>query len=202
MPDEATRRATALIGALHAGGGLDCVAELEALLAAERPRLYATCLRLTGRAELAEEMAQEALLIAWRKLPEFRGESRLSTWLHGIARLCCANAARRKGEVLVEDGLLEPTDPAVQALGLLQREERERLIVEATANLSPLEQEAVYLRYVDGVPQDQITVILGLESASGARGLLQTCRRKLERALRDRLVELGQGSSFFRGTIR
>ena len=71
----------------------------------------------------------------------------------------------------------------------------------ATATLSPLEQEAVHLRYVEGLPQDRITEILGITQASGARGVLQTCRRALTRELRSALAELGHGTSFFRESL-
>ena len=67
----------------------------------------------------------------------------------------------------------------------------------AKRGLTSEEQEAVYLRYVEGMPQDAITEMLGLEG-SGARGLLQRCRRKLGRELRDQLEQMGHGTSFIR----
>ena len=56
---------------------------------------------------------------------------------------------------------------------------------------------AGYLRYVEGLSQEEITVILRLESATGGRGLLQRCRRKLERELREELARIGHRSTFF-----
>jgi len=47
-------------------------------------RVYALCLRLTGRRDEAEERVQDVFVRAWRKLGSFRGESAFSTWLHRL----------------------------------------------------------------------------------------------------------------------
>jgi RNA polymerase sigma-70 factor (ECF subfamily) len=47
-------------------------------------RIHALCWRLTGDADLAEELTQEAFVRAWRKLHLFGGRSALSTWLHRL----------------------------------------------------------------------------------------------------------------------
>jgi len=47
-------------------------------------RIHALCWRLTGNADLAEELTQEAFVRAWRKLHLFSGRSALSTWLHRL----------------------------------------------------------------------------------------------------------------------
>ena len=49
-------------------------------------QVYALCLRLTGgdRA-LAEDATQEVFIQLWRKLENFHGQSKFSTWLHSVA---------------------------------------------------------------------------------------------------------------------
>jgi RNA polymerase sigma-70 factor (ECF subfamily) len=47
-------------------------------------RVHALCWRLTGDADLAEELTQEAFVRAWRKLQLFGGQSALATWLHRL----------------------------------------------------------------------------------------------------------------------
>ncbi len=178
----------------------ELVAGVDALFAGAQGRVYAICRRIVGEDEKARDLSQEALLTGYRKLPEFRGEGRLSTWLYGIAKGLSLNAVRRRGEVLTEDGVLEAGDTGLGVLSDLRREEREAVLRAAAATLEPLEREAIHLRYVEELPQERITELLGLADASGARGLLQRCRRRLQRELRRRLDDLGHGSSFFRVT--
>lgn len=59
----------------------------------------------------------------------------------------------------------------------------------------------MHLRYVEEVGLDEITLLLGLTEASGARGVLQRCKRKLARELGRRLQELGQGPSLVLGSV-
>lgn len=51
---------------------------------------------LHGDDAAADDLAQEAFLIAWRKLGQFRSEARFSTWLHRIAYACFLQACRTK----------------------------------------------------------------------------------------------------------
>jgi RNA polymerase sigma-70 factor (ECF subfamily) len=190
----------AMNGTAPAEAGL--TEQVDALFAMHQPRVYRLCLRMVGDPERARDLAQDTMLTAYRKLPEFRGDAQFGTWLYGIAKHLCLNAIRRRGEVLSEDGVIEVDDATHSALRQLRQQEREALVTAAAqAVLDPLEQEAVYLRYVEGMPQDRITEVLGLDDKSGARGLLQRCRRKLQRELRERLALLGHGSSFVRGTM-
>ena len=48
-------------------------------------RVYALCLRMAGDAPRARALTQDAFVRAWERMGSFRGESRLSTWLHRIA---------------------------------------------------------------------------------------------------------------------
>lgn len=171
--------------------------EIGVLFEEAQRRVYGVCVKLTGNPELARELSQEAMLTGYRKLGEYRGEGRFSTWLYGIARGLSANAVRRKQDLLSEDGILESGDPSLGVISALRKEEREAVLRVAAAALSPLEREAIHLRYVEGLPQARITELLNIESKSGARGVLQASRRHLQKALRAELERLGHGSSFF-----
>lgn len=50
---------------------------------------------LQGDASEADDLAQETFLLAWRKLDQFRGEARFSTWLYRIAYSCFLQAYRK-----------------------------------------------------------------------------------------------------------
>ena len=57
----------------------------ESLYRAHYRRVYAVALRFARDRDRAEEIAQDAFVRAWRALPTFNGDSRLSTWLHSVA---------------------------------------------------------------------------------------------------------------------
>jgi RNA polymerase sigma-70 factor (ECF subfamily) len=54
------------------------------LFNAYKVRIYSMCLRMTNDAAEAEDLTQDAFLQVLRNLPNFRGESALSTWLYRI----------------------------------------------------------------------------------------------------------------------
>lgn len=57
---------------------------------------------LHGNNAEADDLAQETFLLAWRKLHQFRGEARFSTWLYRIAYSCFLQD-RRKRSAAAED---------------------------------------------------------------------------------------------------
>lgn len=66
-------------------GRVPTQAEFHRAVARRADRWYSACLRITRSPELAEDAVQEALLTAWDKRDQFRGTSRLETWIHSIA---------------------------------------------------------------------------------------------------------------------
>ncbi|MET9200393.1 sigma-70 family RNA polymerase sigma factor [Gordonia sp. NPDC003585] len=55
------------------------------LVEAQRDRMWAICLRITGNPHDAEDALQDALVAAWRAIGRYRGDAKLSTWLFRIA---------------------------------------------------------------------------------------------------------------------
>lgn len=54
--------------------------------------------RLTRRADLIDEVVNDSFWIVWQKADSFRGDSRVSTWIMGIAYRCALKALRQHGE--------------------------------------------------------------------------------------------------------
>ncbi len=59
-------------------------AAFAALVRAHQDEVYTLARRLVGDPHMAADVAQDTLVRAWRALPNFRGDARLSTWLHRI----------------------------------------------------------------------------------------------------------------------
>jgi zinc protease len=58
--------------------------------------VFASAYAATGDRALSEEIAQEAFLIAWRKLPRLAAPPAMPAWVCGIARHLARNARRRR----------------------------------------------------------------------------------------------------------
>jgi RNA polymerase sigma-70 factor (ECF subfamily) len=94
------------------------------------PRLYRLVYRYLNDAAEAEDVAQDALVKAWERLPAFRGESRLETWVMAIALNVARNARRRRRryETAARASTVEDVPTVVTPEGVvLEREEWEAL---------------------------------------------------------------------------
>src|SRR5688572_17095346 len=76
------------------------------------PRVYSMARRMVSETD-AEDVTQEVLLQVVRKLPSFRGESALPTWLHRIT-VNAALSHRRKRAVREEHRVRDPLDALLE----------------------------------------------------------------------------------------
>jgi RNA polymerase sigma-70 factor, ECF subfamily len=81
--------------------------KLGAILEPHRAALQLHCYRMTGSLQDAEDLAQEALLRAWRNYAGFKGASSLRTWLYRIATNVCLDALKKR-----RSRRLRPDSPA------------------------------------------------------------------------------------------
>src|SRR6185436_16195182 len=58
-------------------------------------KIFALCFGMLGREDDARDAAQEAFIAAYRNLANFRGDARVSSWLHRIAVNQCLTTKRR-----------------------------------------------------------------------------------------------------------
>ncbi len=163
------------------GGAAGRAAAGELLRRYRRP-VYVWCFRYVGEHERALDMAQEVLLSAYERLGEFEGRAAFSSWLFVIARNRCLNEMRNDSR---RDDI-EPDSMVDESPGFDERLETEmesqRLLDIAAKVLDEDERRALWLRYSELLPVDEITELLKLDHKSGARALLQRARRKLRAA--------------------
>lgn len=91
-------------------------AALAVLYRSYHGRLCRFLSRLTRRADIIEEVVNDCFWIAWQKAGNFHGDSRVSTWLMGIAYRCGLKALRQHGDEPVDDGALPEPRSAEQDL--------------------------------------------------------------------------------------
>jgi len=148
-------------------------------------RVYGWCMRQLGDRERALDVMQEVLVSAYRGMPKIDDPARFPGWLFSITRFRCISEIRRRGprwepdEVL--EGLADQADGPEQQLARGIQSERIRAAIDST--LDEEEKLTVVLRYWEGLPIDEVTRLAGIRGNSGARGVLQTVRRKLRIAL-------------------
>ncbi|MGD8413671.1 MAG: sigma-70 family RNA polymerase sigma factor [Candidatus Latescibacterota bacterium] len=155
------------------------------LLGRYRRPVYVWCYRYVGEHEHALDLSQDVLMRAWQSLESFEGRSKFSSWLFAIARNRCLNEVRRVK--LFDDDEPDfdrvPAGRTNPAIDFEEGEDENRLIGLIAKTLEPLEQKALWLRCLERLPVDEITKILEIDAASGARGVLQKARRKLRSAI-------------------
>lgn len=145
----------------------------EAFFARSFAGLYRFALaRVGGDADAAEEVAQATLCLAVRKLATYRGEAALFTWLCSLCRhelhAHRRRRARRAGVPLAEDdaevrGALDSLAAAADApQGPMERQELARLVRAALDALPPRYGDVLELKYLDGLPVDDVAARLGL----------------------------------------
>ncbi len=162
------------------------------LLLRWRERLFTWCWRMTRDRELAADLAQECLVRAHRGLATFEFRCSVSTWMFTIARNRCRSALRARR--LRRDDGIEPDTLDDWAAGPEESAEArvrlERVLAAMEEALSPIERRALWLRAHEGLHVEEITRLLRLDGASGARSLLQTARKKLHAALHSSFEEV------------
>jgi RNA polymerase sigma-70 factor (ECF subfamily) len=132
----------------------------------------------------AQDMAQEALLKAFRLVGGFKGKSRFSTWLYRVtANVCFDELARRKrrGEVALEPGHL--ADRA-ESPAPLEREELLARIRDRVAELPENYATVLTLYYLEEVPYEEIARVLRVPA-----GTVKTWMHRARKALRERVEE-------------
>ena len=139
--------------------------------------------RMTGDRALAEDLAQETFVKAFRSLAAFDTTRRLSSWLFRIAHNTAIDAMRRARPPQVPfetvstagDAPDEPPDP-------VERQELGHALEAALDALRPDQRAAIVLRYENGLSFDEIGTILGVPEVT-ARSHVHRARKEMARLL-------------------
>jgi RNA polymerase sigma-70 factor (ECF subfamily) len=153
----------------------------ERLYRAHVGRVTALCLRLTGDGQAAEELMQDVFVKAWERLPAFRGESALSTWLHRVTVNAFLHERRSAGR----RGAHEETTDDISAIpvAMVSSDPGDRMDLEgAIARLPKGARTAFVLHDIEGYKHEEIAAMSGIAAAT-VRAQLHRARRLLMEAL-------------------
>lgn len=140
--------------ARHVAGDRDAFGEL---VRRHTGRLWAVALRTTGDREEAADALQDALVSAYRAAASYRGDARVTTWLHRVVVNACLDRARRRA---VRPTVPLPDDePPARGDALGARETA--LDVHAALATLPLDQRAaIVLVDLQGLPVEEAARVL------------------------------------------
>jgi RNA polymerase sigma-70 factor (ECF subfamily) len=150
--------------------------------------VYTIVRRIIASAEEAEEVAQDVFVKAYRKLGEYRGNAKFSTWLYRIAYNTAISHTRKKIVTFLpadERGLEHIPDDSMQddILGL-SAEERGRLVNSALALLPATDRLIITLYYYHEKEVSEISGIIGM-SESNVKVKLHRIRKRLLKEMND-----------------
>lgn len=158
-------------------------------------RLYPTLLRLTGSAEDASDLLQDAFLRAFERLDRYQGGSSFYTWIYRIAvNLALSDRRRRRVAAralsIIRAERPEPDrDPSqIDPTLPIERAERENQIQQALNRLSEEHRTIVVLKDLDGLRYEEIAEILQIPIGT-VRSRLHRARESLRDHLRTILDE-------------
>jgi RNA polymerase sigma-70 factor, ECF subfamily len=129
-------------------------------------RLYRFILKNIGHAALAEDLAQETFVEAYRQLPTFRGEAKFSTWLFGIAVNKIRNYINRSpdGRQQHSPMRIPRSNPASDGnpTQLLEKKQTLLALQQAIETLPTELRESLILVAMEELPYEEAAQLLGI----------------------------------------
>lgn len=160
----------------------------EALVKEYEKNVYNLALRMTGNAEDAADMSQEAFIKAYNSLSNFRGDSKFSVWLYRIVSNLCLDLLRskkRRPTVSLsaenddgEEVELDVADESQSPETLLERKLTREAVRNGLESLPPEHREILLLREIQGLSYEEIAQALTLEAGT-VKSRIFRARKKL-----------------------
>ena len=159
-------------------------AAIQALVARKLPRMLALAQRMLGDPVEAEDVAQEAMLRAWKQAPRWTpGKARFDTWLHRVALNLCYDRLRRRREVPTEIFPDRPDEGPAPDRGVMAAQLGAR-VDGALAALPHRQREAIVLCHYQELTNIEAAGLMAV-SVEALESLLSRGRRTLRQTLAD-----------------
>jgi len=161
--------------------------DLRQLLIEYQDRVYNQAYRMLGNHEDAEEATQDVFLLIHRSRDEFRGDSKLSTWIYRITSNVCITRLRRKqiptssmdrefepdGDTLADMIPDECPDPET----LYEDEQMKEHVRAEVRKLPPKWAMAVSMYHFDDLSYEEIADVMGIPKATVATYIMRGRQR-------------------------
>jgi len=160
-------------------------AALRELYLAYSRTIYAFALRRLRDPAEAEEIVVDTMHEVWRHPGRFRGDSKFSTWLLGIARFKLLSLIRSREPEHEEIAELEETLDSGEegSFEILAQKERREAVRRCMDRLPPEQRECLHLVFYEGYELAEVAAVLGCPENTVKTRLFHA-RRKLKNSLR------------------
>ena len=133
----------------------------EKLYGEYQKRLFRYFMRLVSATEVAEELTNDVLVEVWKKAGEFRGLSKVSTWIFGIAHFKAMNEYRAKKPTTLDiEAAVNEADPGATPEESAAQVNLKEKIKRALQALSPEHREVMELTFTNGLSYQEISDIM------------------------------------------
>lgn len=181
------------------------------LVLAYNRRVFSLVYRMLGRRDEAEDVAQDVFLQVFKAIDQFRGDSKLSTWIYRIAVNLCKNRSaylsRRHAQDQEDVADMVDRAPLSAAKGvsvgavsrpdeIVEGMQMEAIVKRAIGSMEPEFREVLILRDVEDLSYEEIAAITGLPDGT-VKSRIHRARSQLK-ALVEKLVQ-GQARGGGRG---
>ncbi|MES2833440.1 MAG: RNA polymerase sigma factor [Pseudomonadota bacterium] len=157
-------------------------AAIQALVARKLPRMTALAQRMLCDPAEAEDVAQEAMLRAWKQAPRWTpGKAKFDTWLHRVGLNLCYDRLRRRREIPTETPPERIDEGPAPDRGLLAADVGARVNA-ALARLPDRQREAIVLCHYQELTNIEAAALMAV-SVEALESLLSRGRRTLRQAL-------------------
>ena len=160
----------------------------EQLVIRHQELVFSLAYKLTGNREMANDVAQEAFIRAWKAIEKFRGDSTFSTWIYRITvntAWTLRKKAKKHNTLNIDDAyepivIDEKKDPEMVAIN----SDLSSVLSKALNNL-PVEQRIIVeLKNIEGRSHKEIADYLDI-SVTAAKVRLHRAHQKLRQILED-----------------
>jgi len=159
-------------------------AAIQAMVARKLPRMLALAQRMLGDSAEAEDVAQDAMLRAWKQAPRWTpGQAKFDTWLHRVGLNLCYDRLRRRRETVTATPPDRPDTGPAPDRGLLAADVGVRVDA-ALARLPDRQREAIVLCHYQELTNIEAAALMEV-SVDALESLLSRGRRALRQALAD-----------------
>lgn len=159
------------------------------LLDAHLPSAYRIAFSITGRADRAEDIAQEALMRLWKVAPRWQAKAKVSTWLYRVAYNLAIDE-KRKLHRYADGSFPDIADPAPGVVAKHHAVQEKEYLAAAVAALPERQATAIGLIYFEGLSQKEAAEVMSITPVA-LDSLVARARRTLKEKLAPVLTRQG-----------